>query len=602
MLSMTSANTPGAGREALGRQLTQNAFWLIRLRWIAGAAIIVGTILASRLGIVTVTAQLLAIAGVVLAYNALISLAVRRDETRSLGSSQAFLLVQIVADLFALSGIVYFCGGLESPIAIFYVFHMVCSGILLSPRLSYLIATLASGLFALLAVVQAASPSLYHPLGLSDAGRHFSQWPFVALTLCAFTVAMYASVYLTITITNRLRATEEQIMRQRDVLDSIISSMSEVLVFLAPDGTPLVWNSAGQRWFLKGDGAGGQAGAAESALPKGLAEYIDRVRQARAPLPTETFWVAAPTGDDRPGRQFRACASGVLDDRDQHLGYVIVAEDLTEQLQLEQDLREQNREVLAMSRTLQKNQDEMAQHEKMVAVGTMAAGVAHEVGNPLACLSAIVQLLGRRTRPAEDTKHLETLAEQIGRITNILRQLLDFARPDTNEQIPVDLDALVEQTVKMVGYSHRSRHAQIESIPNRGLPRVCIAPDQFQQVLINVILNALDAMRDIEGKAVMTVTRSAEDDWVHVKVIDRGVGMTERESRQVFEPFYTTKPPGQGTGLGLAVSYRIVQQQGGRIRIDSKPGEGTVVTMSFPAIRTPVQSPPPAGGKTTAAR
>lgn len=294
-----------------------------------------------------------------------------------------------------------------------------------------------------------------------------------------------------------------------------------------------------------------------------------------------------PAGVGGTLRQLRASASGVRDEQGVHLGYVIVAEDQTEQLQLEQSLRTQNNELRELSERLQKHQGEMAQHEKMVAVGTMAAGVAHEIGNPLAGISAIVQLLQRRTEDDKDRGHLESLHEQVDRITKIVRELLEFARPDAGEKLPVDLDEVVEQTVRMVGYSHRARHATIESVRNLELPAVRLESHQFQQVLINILLNALDAVQDRAGRPRIAVERAVEEGWVSVRVTDEGVGMTPDQVRQAFEPFYTTKPPGEGTGLGLAVSYGLVEQQSGRIKIDSEPGEGTTVTVSFPAVGIP---------------
>lgn len=582
--------------QAFRQALTHNAFWMIRLRWGIGSAVIVGSLVGNLVGIVPDPLELLIVGAVILGYNVVIRIAAGRVKAGELGASQTFWLVQVVADLLALSAVAYFSGGIESPVIVFYVFHMVCAGVLLSPRRCYAIATLATVLLGATAVLQAAVPSLHHPLAFWFAGHYFRQWPFVGMSVCAFAMALYGSVYLTTTIARRLRATEEQIVRHRDVLDSIISSMSEVLVFLSPDGAPLLWNSAGAKWLLSGD-------PTDAVMPEGLAKYVERVRQADAPLPAETFWVELPAGPNEPPRQSRACAAAVLDDDGRHLGYVIVAEDLTEQLQLEQDLRRQNREIRSMSEALRKHQEEMTEHAKMVAVGTMAAGVAHEVGNPLACLSAIVQVLQRQTHSGEESEHLKALDEQVGRITKILRELLDFARPDTNEPVLVDLDELTEQTVKMAGYSRRSQHARIESIPHGSLPRVRISPDQVQQVLINVILNALDAVRGADGEPVITIERGVENDWVFARVIDRGVGMTRQQIQQAFEPFYTTKPPGEGTGLGLAVSYRLVEQQGGRIRIDSSPGRETVVTVSFPAAEA---QPPvlgaPGAGETSSAR
>lgn len=258
--------------------------------------------------------------------------------------------------------------------------------------------------------------------------------------------------------------------------------------------------------------------------------------------------------------------------------------------QTEQTLRAQNREIQAISETLQTNQKEMAQREKMVAIGTMAAGVAHEIGNPLTCLSSVVQLLKRSHLCEEDREQLVILDEQIGRIVKIVRELLEFARPDPGRRTLMDLDEITERTVRMVRYSHHSQHAVIDSRRNDSLPKIYTVPEQFQQVLVNLLLNALDAIKEVQDSPVIIIERTVEDGWIAVKVIDQGVGMTEEQVRQAFEPFYTTKSPAEGTGLGLAVSYRIVEALGGRIRIESSPGAGTIVTVSFPAVDTTVES------------
>jgi len=345
---------------------------------------------------------------------------------------------------------------------VFYVLAMVCAGAVLPSPLSYLLATMATVLFGAVAVLQAAAPSLYHPLALNLSGQYFYRWPFVGLEVGVLAVAAHASVWLTAVLSSHIRAPEEQILRSR--------------------------------------------------------------------------------------------------------------------------------EVLAMSEALRKNQRDMAQREKMIAIGTMAAGIAHEIGNPVASLSAVVQLLKRRHRSDEDSHHLSTLQEQVERIAKIVRQMLEFSRPAAGNSVLADLDTLIEQTVTMVGYSHRARHASIVSVRNRQLPKLRIAPQLFQQVLVNLLLNAFDAVEGTSGENVVTVERAVEEGWVKVMVKDRGVGMSEDQIRQAFEPFYTTKPPGKGTGLGLAVSYRLVERQGGRIKIESSPGAGTVVTVAFRVDRPAVGS------------
>ncbi len=585
MLTKPTAFDPVYDLQPFKGELVRNALWTVRLRWIGGTAIIVGALLAQLTGVIRTDqlAVLVVIGLAVLGYNTLISIAMGSGGARlTFERAQRLWLVQIVADVSSLTAIIYFCGGVESPAIIFYVFHVVCAGILLPRRLSYLVASLATVLLGLVGALQAAVPNLYHPLALGFAGQYYHNWTFVGLEVLAFGAAMHVAVYATTAISRRLQATERQIIHARNLLNSIITSMSEVVIFLSPEGELQLWNPAAARWFFRDSTEQDPASAGGVELPKAIQAYIERLRGASSVLPPESFAVQVPSTSGQP-RQFQTSTSGVFDESKQHLGYVVVAEDITEQRQLEQNLRARNREVLAMSETLRRNQREMAQGEKMVAIGTMAAGIAHEIGNPLACLSAVVQLLNRRQRCAEDHRHLHTLHEQIDRIAKIVKQLVDFAKPAPSEWVIADLDDLIEQTLKMLRYSLRVRQARIESIRNKNLPKVRIIPQQFQQILVNLLLNALDAVEDLEGEQVIRVERLAEDSWVKVMVKDGGCGMTKEQIRQALEPFYTTKSPGKGTGLGLAVCYRFIEYHQGRIHIDSAPGRGTVVTVSFPA-------------------
>jgi len=571
----------------------RSARWMIQLRWLAGASILCGTALAWAAGVIAHAVPLLAVGGLVLAFNLGARAAFYRRKARK---SPHRVLPQMIGDLTALTALVYFCGGVASPLILFYIFHMICSGALLSPGRSYLMAAVATALFSLVAVAQCVFPSLYHPLVAGDVGRVYTEWPFVGLELAIFATGMFVSVYLTTTIAVRLRASEERIVRQRDVLDAIISSMSEALVFLTPDGRPVLWNAAAERWFSIEQHAAAGVSLADADLPEALVTYIRRAAEADAPLPGETFSVEIAAGSEKQMRQFQVSADDVLDDGGRHLGYVIVAEDLTEQRQLEQDLRTRNREVLGMSERLRRTQHEMAQREKMVALGTMAAGVAHEVGNPLACMSAILQVLRRRDHTAQQGRDLTTLDEQIQRIAKIVKQMVEFARPAASEWVLADVDELTEQAVKLVGYSHRARHARIDSVRNADLPKVQVMPQQFQQVVINVVLNALDAVAARADAPVVRAHREADENWVTVVVSDEGVGMTQEQARNAFELFYTTKPPGEGTGLGLAVSYKLMERQGGQIEISSRAGEGTEVRITLP-----VSQPGPEAGDLSAA-
>ncbi len=565
-------------------ELVHNARWTVRLRWLGGATIIVGALLAQFAGVIgTDQLTVLIVIGLaVLGYNILISIAIGSSSSQlTFERAQRLWLVQILADVSSLTAIIYYCGGIESPVIIFYVFHVVCAGILLPRRLSYLIALLATVLLGLVGVLQAAVPSLYHPLTLSFVWQYYRDWTFVGLELLAFGAAMHVTVYTTTAISKRLQATERQIIHARNLLNSIITSMSEVVIFLSPKGDLQLWNPAAARWFCRNSTEQNSSADDGVEFPEAMQDYVDRLREAPSLLPPQSFPVQVPTVSGQHPREFQTSTSGVFDENKQHLGYVVVAEDITEQRQLEQNLRARNREVLDMTEALQKNQRVMAQGEKMVAIGTMAAGVAHEIGNPLACLSAVTQLLQRQNRSEQDRAHLKNLTEQVDRIAKIVRQLLEFAKPSASEFVMTDIDNLIEQTLLMLRYSQRSRQVKIDSVPNKNLPKVRIMPQQFQQVLINLLLNALYAVEDLKGEQVVRIERLVEDHWVTVMVKDTGPGMTKEQIQRAFEPFYTTKPPGKGTGMGLAVCYRLVERQGGLISIDSTPGKGTVVKLSF---------------------
>ncbi|MFW6189147.1 MAG: sensor histidine kinase [Planctomycetota bacterium] len=551
--------------------------WMARVRRWAGALLVAGGLLGGLSGALNTFLPLVVVGVAVLAYNVLIARALERVVSMD-QPGMACPLFQTLADIGAVSVLVFFYGGVESPLAAFYVVLMVCAGIVLPLRLSLLLPTAAALLFGGMAVLQAAVPALYHPMPVGLEGHYFRNPAMVALVVGSVVAACYGTTLLSSVAGRRIQEHKQQVRRQRDVLHSVISSMSEGLLFISPRGRILLRNGAVSP--LLGPGPAGDDPDPDE-LPEGLAEYIRRIEEAERPLPARSLHVTIPTEEGLPDGQYRAMAGAVRDQDGEHLGYVVVAEDVTEQLRVEEDLRARNREIVDMSQALQQNQQEMAQREKMVAVGTMAAGIAHEVGNPLASLSAVVQLLKRRVDGETEQRHLDTLEEQIERIAKIVRQMLEFSRPAASEWVETDLDDLIEQTVNMVSFTHRARHAEIRSVPNEELPEVRVMPQMLQQVLVNLLLNALDAVEG-EPEPVVEIRRAVGDRWVSVTVEDRGVGMSEEQTRQAFEPFYTTKPPGKGTGLGLAVSYRLVERQGGRIKIESTEGEGTAVTVSFP--------------------
>jgi signal transduction histidine kinase len=237
------------------------------------------------------------------------------------------------------------------------------------------------------------------------------------------------------------------------------------------------------------------------------------------------------------------------------------------------------------SKDLGRMRAQMVEKEKMVAIGQMATGVAHEVSNPLSSISSVVQMLKRNGAGKAPSEQLELIESNIRRISGTVRQLVSLARPGPDQWEEVDLAGTLAEAVQLVRFDRRARNIEIDFEEPTGLPATFAMPGQLQQVFINLALNALDAMEKTGGKLhVWTQARRQE---IVVGISDTGCGIEADVGRRIFEPFFTTKEAGRGTGLGLAVSYGIVRKHGGDIEYQSEPGEGTTFTVTLPVLSKP---------------
>ena len=224
----------------------------------------------------------------------------------------------------------------------------------------------------------------------------------------------------------------------------------------------------------------------------------------------------------------------------------------------------------------------MIRTEKLATAGTLAAGVAHEVNNPLASISSLVQSLQSRTQDERDQATLRVILTQITRITGVLRSLMDFARPQTPTRTATDLNQIITKSIELARFDKRFKQLEVQAELSSNLPPLQIDGDQMQQVFLNLLLNARDAIDESRHKdsgAISVTTRRAEHEVI-VTIADNGSGISPDNLERVFDPFFSTKPSGKGTGLGLAVSHSIVAAHGGRIAITPQ-AEGTLVTIAF---------------------
>jgi signal transduction histidine kinase len=232
---------------------------------------------------------------------------------------------------------------------------------------------------------------------------------------------------------------------------------------------------------------------------------------------------------------------------------------------------------------LRTNEAYMVQSEKLASLGQLASGMAHEIHNPLTIISGEAQLYLERFK-GHNVKVdgvLQSIIEECNRAADITRRILRFAKPAPPEVAGVDLKATVEESLALAGYQVRmERIERTVSLPE-GLPKVRSNQNQLQEVLLNLILNACQAMGEKGGKLALSAV--ANGSHVVLKVADTGPGIPANAVRKVFDPFYTTKP--SGTGLGLFVSQRIIKSHGGAIELDSEVGRGTCFTIQLPIWR-----------------
>ena len=270
-------------------------------------------------------------------------------------------------------------------------------------------------------------------------------------------------------------------------------------------------------------------------------------------------------------------------------GIVIASNNVTKRVHLEEALKQYTVEledrVDKEVATAKKLEQQVLHSEKLAALGRLAAGVAHEIGNPLTSISTFAQLLREMTTDEFAQNSLDTINSHIHRISEIVRQMSTFARPDTTTMKTVQINDILKSSLDLMRLDKRMK-STLEITVNFApdLPATLIDEGQIAQVFINIILNALDAMP--HGGKLDVTSRHAMNERGHDRIFvdfhDSGIGIPTADLEKIFDPFYTTKEVGKGTGLGLSVSYNIVRRFKGNIKVTSTLGEGTTFTIILP--------------------
>jgi two-component system NtrC family sensor kinase len=378
--------------------------------------------------------------------------------------------------------------------------------------------------------------------------------------------------YLGIAIQNaRLyKSLEQKVLeyeRLKDFNENIVESISVGVLAIDLEDRVEFWNSQMEVMFAKSRSEVLGRPIAE-VFPVRFAEEFYRLRQEPGIHNLYKFRLDAAAGETRTTN---IAIAPLVTRRFHVIGRLIIVDDITERIELETQL---------------------SQAEKMSSIGLLAAGVAHEVNTPLAVISSYTQMLSKELK-GDEKKFvlLDRITRQVFRASEIVNNLLNFSRTSGTEFNEVDLNKIINETLALLDHQFKVSKVRVEHELSSSLPRIQGNTGKLQQVFLNLFLNARDAM---PGGGVLRVATS-NGSSVNVTIADSGSGIAQEHIHRIYDPFFTTKTSGKdgqrrGTGLGLSVTYGIIQEHAGKISVESHLGQGTIFHLEFPMLRKAVNA------------
>lgn len=486
-----------------------------------------------------------------------------------------FAFSQIIIDQLFIAALIYFTGGKESFFPIAYIFSIIASSTIFYKRGAIFSASLSSLLYGLLLLLQLhrwinplGEPSIY------DASQIF-------YTLIIYMATFYIVAFLSGAISEELKKKKKELIQKQvdyNQLEAfnqnIIQSLDSGLLTIDLSGNINFLNRTAEK-ILGRDGESLKDTSIYDLFPK-INEVVEQVRMKVPESSSEYQRYETLLTNHEGGKIYLGFSFSPLTDPEASLiGHTLIFQDITKFKEME---------------------EQMKRVDKMAAVGALAAGMAHEIRNPLASLSGSIQMLKTELTLDDPQQHLmEITLRESERLNALITDFLLFAQPPQSHKIVYPIGKILEETLDLFIHSP-SFHDGIRILrpsPHEGI-RISIDPDQMKQVFWNLFINAAQSMSNGgeiqvhlgKGNALGITSLSLsppvrDKEWVKVSIVDSGKGIPLEEKEKIFEPFFTTKE--NGTGLGLSIVHKIVENHKGLIKVDSELGRGSTFTIFLPA-------------------
>jgi len=489
---------------------------------------------------------------------------------------QRFTFIQIIVDNLFITCLIYFTGGKESFFPITYVFSIIGSSFIFYKRGAFLSASLSTFLYGLLLVLQLYR--LISPFGqrfVYDATQIF-------YTLMIYMATFYIVAFLSSTVSEELKKKKKELIQKQvdyNQLETfnrnIVQSLDSGLLTIDLSGKINFLNPTAEK-ILNRNGEELKNASIYDLFPK-IGEVIEKVKKKGAEtLSDYQRYQTLLTHQDGRNIYLGFSISPLTDPNGSWIGHTLIFQDITKFKEMEEQIK---------------------RVDKMAAVGLLAAGMAHEIRNPLASLSGSIQMLKSELVLNHHQQQLmEIILRESERLNALITDFLLFAHPPQTHKRLTVIQHILEETIEMLIHSpsfHEGVRVRRPSTPEN-IP-VMMDPDQMKQVFWNLLINAIQAMSnggeiriDLEKQNGISWETSFPipilkkgKAWVKISITDSGEGIDEQEREKIFEPFYSTKD--QGTGLGLSIVHKIIENHNGLIKVDSEVGKGSTFTIFLPA-------------------